>query len=253
MGRQHLDGAARRTFPLLARQPCGVMSSIGRVGRTCTTAFTRAAYSRICAAATGRRALAGSLRNTCRRNLVVMNSEGNLGQGGGSLQEKIEGARDAYAGEVETNFTEKSLGNPDTEHIKKPPEAIKEIVGLSKKRCIPCEGKDVKALTESEADLLRKQTAGWQLESTESGLRIKCDWKFKNFVKSLEFFQRVADIAEAEGHHPDLHLVGWNKVTVEIFTHSVGGLTENDFILAAKINEIDVSDLTPKKKPKFWA
>merc|ERR1712098_325587 len=168
---------------------------------------------------------AGSLRNTCRRNPVVMNSEGNLGQGGGSLQEKIEGARDAYAGEVETNFTEKSLGNPDTEHIKKPPEA----------------------------DLLRKQTAGWQLESTESGLRIKCDWKFKNFVKSLEFFQRVADIAEAEGHHPDLHLVGWNKVTVEIFTHSVGGLTENDFILAAKINEIDVSDLTPKKKPKFWA
>ena len=181
-------------------------------------------------------------------------SDGNLGQGGGSLQEKMEGAREAYAGEVGTDFTNKSLGNPDTEHIMKPPEAIKDLVGLSKKKCVACEGKDVKALTESEADLLRKQVAGWQIEKVENdSLRLKCDYKFKNFVKSLEFFQRIAEVAEAEGHHPDLHLVGWNKVTVEVWTHSIGGLTENDFILAAKINEIETSDLTPKKKQKFWA
>merc|ERR1711959_786578 len=239
------------------------MKIIGRVGKTCGTAITRAAYGRICASTGIRRGpsafsfvSATTTDTTTRRgrNSVAMSSGGDLGVGGGSMQEKIEGAREAFAGEVETNFTDKSLGNPDTEHIMKPPEAIKDLVGLSKKKCIPCEGKDVKALTESEADLLRKQVAGWQIEKVENdSLRLKCDYKFKNFVKSLEFFQRIAEVAEAEGHHPDLHLVGWNKVTVEVWTHSVGVLTENDFILAAKINEIETSDLTPKKKQRFWA
>ncbi|QDZ20294.1 transcriptional coactivator/pterin dehydratase [Chloropicon primus] len=221
------------------------MRSISQVGKQWSTAL------RGVSTAFGGRVGVRSSRNP---RLVAMKAGGDLGQGGGSLQEKVEGAREAYAGEVETNFAENTLGNPDTEHIKKPPEKIKEIIGLAKKRCIPCEGKDIKALTESEADLLRKQVPGWKLEKAEgNSLRLNCDWKFKNFVKSLEFFQRIAEVAEAEGHHPDLHLVGWNKVTVEIFTHAVGGLTENDFILAAKINDIDTSDLTSKKKPKFWA
>ena len=184
--------------------------------------------------------------------VAVSNKAGN--SDGMSTKDMVEGARNPYDAELATNFTDTSLGNPDTEHMIKPPEAIKDLVGLSKKKCIPCEGKDVKALEESEAELLRKQVAGWQIYKDEkSQLRLKCDWKFKNFVKSLEFFQRIATVAEEEGHHPDLHLVGWNKVTVELWTHSVSGLTENDFILAAKINEIDTTDLTPKKKQRFWA
>jgi len=171
-----------------------------------------------------------------------------------SARDAVEGARDPFAGEIGTGFGEKALGNPDTEHVIKPPDNIKDLVGLSSKRCIPCEGKDVKAMTEEEAELMKKQAVGWKLRKDEDGnLRLKSDYKFKNFVKSLEFFQRVAAIAEAEGHHPDLHLVGWNNVTVELWTHSVSGLTENDFIMASKINEIDTSDLKSKKKQKFWA
>ncbi|KAL4277745.1 hypothetical protein AHAS_Ahas20G0337900 [Arachis hypogaea] len=67
------------------------------------------------------------------------------------------------------------------------------------------------------------------------------------FTKGLEFFKIVADLAESEGHHPDLHLVGWNNVTIEIWTHAVGGLTENDFILAAKIDKLNVNDLLRRK------
>jgi 4a-hydroxytetrahydrobiopterin dehydratase len=60
-------------------------------------------------------------------------------------------------------------------------------------------------------------------------------------------------VADAEGHHPDLHLRSYNHVAVELSTHAVGGLTENDFIMAAKINEIPLDDLLPKRKPQFWA
>merc|ERR1711934_57764 len=185
-----------------------------------------------------------------RRTLVVVKS----GDKPMSARDAVEGARDPFEGEISTGFGEKVLGNPDTEHVIKPPDNIKDLVGLSSKRCIPCEGKDVKAMTEEEAELMKKQAVGCKLfKDADENLRLKYDYKFKNFVKSLEFFQRVAAIAEAEGHHPDLHLVGWNNVTVELWTHSVSGLTENDFIMASKINEIDTSDLKSKKKQKFWA
>ncbi len=226
--------------------------NIGRASQV----YTRKAYTHICAAARGvsvsskapapRAAVLGARRH------AMATKAGNTD--GMSTKDMVEGARNPYEAELATNFTDKTLGNPDTEHIIKPPDAIKDLVGLEKKRCIPCEGKDVKPLTIEEADLLRKQCAGWKIiKGEDENLRIQCDWKFKNFVKSLEFFQRIAEVAEAEGHHPDLHLVGWNKVTVELWTHSVSGLTENDFILAAKINAIDTADLTPKKKQKFWA
>ena len=59
-------------------------------------------------------------------------------------------------------------------------------------------------------------------------------------MTGLDFFRRITDIAEAQDHHPDLHLVGYRNVTIEIWTHAVGGLTENDFILAARINQLPV-------------
>ena len=77
---------------------------------------------------------------------------------------------------------------------------------------------------------------GWAV--TPDGKRIARTWKLKNFVAGLKFFNTVGDLAEAEGHHPDLHLASYRMATIEIWTHAVGGLTENDFILAAKINAI---------------
>ena len=61
-----------------------------------------------------------------------------------------------------------------------------------------------------------------------------------NFMSGIEFFRQVADLAEAEGHHPDLHLEGYRNVWIELSTHAIGGLSENDFILAAKIDQIPV-------------
>jgi len=79
------------------------------------------------------------------------------------------------------------------------------------------------------------------------------EMKARGFSQALEIFQRVSVIANEEGHHPDLHLTGYNNVTIELSTHAVNGLTENDFIIAAKINELDLSDLLKKPKKTYWA
>lgn len=163
------------------------------------------------------------------------------------------GARDPTAGELGSNFGEKVLGNYNTEHIIKPPEAMAEIVGLKNRKCVPCEG-GVQALGESDINRLQKQCAGWRLVKNAEGHDcIQHEWKVRNFRAGLDLFQRIAVIAEEERHHPDLHLTGYNTVVAEMTTHAAKGLTENDFIMAAKINELEISDLLPKRKPKFWA
>jgi 4a-hydroxytetrahydrobiopterin dehydratase len=79
---------------------------------------------------------------------------------------------------------------------------------------------------------------GWKL--TADGQRIRKEWCVKGFLTGLDFFNRVGQLAEAEGHHPDLHLTGYRHLAIEIWTHAIGGLSENDFILAAKINTLPV-------------
>lgn len=79
------------------------------------------------------------------------------------------------------------------------------------------------------------------------------EWKVRNFVSGLELFKRISVVAEEQGHHPDLHLEGYNNARVELWTHSAGGLTENDFIMASQINEVDVSDLKKKPRKQYWA
>jgi 4a-hydroxytetrahydrobiopterin dehydratase len=79
---------------------------------------------------------------------------------------------------------------------------------------------------------------GWKL--THDGQRIRREWRVKNFATGVEFLDRVAQIAEDEWHHPDLHLEGFRNVWIEIWTHAIGGLSENDFILAAKIDRLPV-------------
>jgi 4a-hydroxytetrahydrobiopterin dehydratase len=109
---------------------------------------------------------------------------------------------------------------------------------LTHKKCVPCEGGVPKyALAEAQDQL--KQLVGWRL--THEGERIRKDWVMKHFVAGMEFFSRVAGLAEQEGHHPDLHLEGYRNAWIEIYTHAIGGLSENDFILAAKIDELPKS------------
>jgi len=79
---------------------------------------------------------------------------------------------------------------------------------------------------------------GWKL--TENGKRIRREWTVKNFLAGIDFFNRVGGLAEAEQHHPDLHLAGYRQVAIELWTHAIGGLSENDFILAAKIDRLPV-------------
>jgi 4a-hydroxytetrahydrobiopterin dehydratase len=108
---------------------------------------------------------------------------------------------------------------------------------LARKSCVPCEG-GVPRLTLAQATKLLKSVPGWKL--THDGKRIRRDWLMKNFVAGIAFFKKVAKVAEEEQHHPDLHLAGYREASIEIWTHAIGGLSENDFILAAKIDRLPV-------------
>ena len=106
---------------------------------------------------------------------------------------------------------------------------------LTQKRCVPCEG-GVPALTPDEVRKYLKATPKWKL--TGDGKRVRREWRAKDFPTALDFFERVGRIAEEEDHHPDLHLTGYRNVAIEIGTHAIDGLSENDFILAAKIDQL---------------
>ncbi len=106
---------------------------------------------------------------------------------------------------------------------------------LTQKRCVPCEG-DISPLHAGGVNELLPQVPGWVVAS--DGRSIRRDWTARNFAAAVRFFNDVAELAEAEGHHPDFHLTGYRQVAIDLTTHAVGGLTENDFILAAKIDAI---------------
>ena len=105
------------------------------------------------------------------------------------------------------------------------------IMQLSKTECKACEG-DMPKLTIKQSNTLLKQLKSWKMKNN----RIHRQFKFKNFVEAMKFINKVAIIAEKEGHHPDIS-IHYNKVDIEIWTHSINGLSENDFILAAKIDK----------------
>jgi 4a-hydroxytetrahydrobiopterin dehydratase len=106
---------------------------------------------------------------------------------------------------------------------------------LAAKECIPCKG-DVPPLKGRElADLQRKLGPGWKVVDEH---HLEKEFAFKNFRDALEFTNRIGELAEQQSHHPDIHL-SWGKVGVMIWTHKIDGLTESDFILAAKIDEVE--------------
>jgi 4a-hydroxytetrahydrobiopterin dehydratase len=106
---------------------------------------------------------------------------------------------------------------------------------LIRKHCTPCEG-GVPALTRQQAEATLENLEGWTLAPDAE--KISRTWIMKNFMAGIDFINKIAQVAEEEDHHPDLHLEGYRKLTVVLWTHAVGGLTENDFILAAKINQV---------------
>jgi 4a-hydroxytetrahydrobiopterin dehydratase len=103
-------------------------------------------------------------------------------------------------------------------------------ISLAEKRCVPCEGGTPPLKPEDVAPLLQMLGGGWLLVE---GHHIEKEYRFKNFRRALEFVNRVGEIAEREGHHPDIYL-SWGKARLSLWTHVAAGLTENDFILAAK-------------------
>ena len=104
---------------------------------------------------------------------------------------------------------------------------------LTQKRCIPCEA-GTPPLDAAAVAELAKNVPDWKVISAQ---KLSRELKFRNFQDAMAFVNRVADIAETEGHHPDIH-ISYSVVTIELWTHAVKGLSENDFILAAKIEHL---------------
>jgi len=108
---------------------------------------------------------------------------------------------------------------------------------LSDKKCTACKG-DIPPFDIKEIHKFLKKVDGWDVKSNkEKNFYLIKEFKFKNFKDSQNFINKVGDIAELEGHHPDI-LFGWGYCKIKIFTHAIKGLAESDFILAAKIDKI---------------
>ena len=107
-------------------------------------------------------------------------------------------------------------------------------MSLLAKKCVPCEGSTM-PLTIQQAEALMNELQGWTLSPDVK--KIHKEMKLKDFAEALAFTNKVGVIAEAEGHHPDIALA-WGKVGITLSTHSIGGLSMNDFILASKIDAI---------------
>ena len=108
---------------------------------------------------------------------------------------------------------------------------------LKDKKCVPCEG-GVIPFDISEIHRYQKKVDGWDiLQDTKKKFFLNKRFNFNNFIESQEFINKVGKISEDEGHHPDISF-GWGYAEIKITTHSIEGLSENDFILAAKIDQL---------------
>jgi len=107
---------------------------------------------------------------------------------------------------------------------------------LIKLKCIPCEG-GIDPLTRKEFSTYLDQVSDWAVIDNDT--KIQREFTFKDFKEALDFVNAAGEIAEEEGHHPNIYIHSWNKVEMTLYTHAINGLSENDFILAAKIDAIN--------------
>jgi 4a-hydroxytetrahydrobiopterin dehydratase len=112
---------------------------------------------------------------------------------------------------------------------------VQSCDALAGGKCLPCEG-GVPALSAAEATAQLAELPSWRL--THDGARIRRDWTLPDFRTAIKLVNNVAALAEREQHHPDLHVEGYRRAWIELTTHAIGGLSINDFILAAKIDRI---------------
>jgi len=111
---------------------------------------------------------------------------------------------------------------------------------LASKTCVPCRG-GVPPLKGGELESYLKQVEGW---SAVDEHHLHKAFKFPDFRQALDFVNRVGSIAEQQGHHPDI-LLNWGKVEITLWTHAIGGLTESDFIIAAKVDQVYHAEAKP--------
>lgn len=109
------------------------------------------------------------------------------------------------------------------------------MIDLLKKRCVPCEGGTPPLGEQQISEFKRDVDSSWEVID---GKRLRNKHVFKNFKTAMAFLNQVADLAEAEGHHPDFRLYDYKKVEIDLTTHAINGLSENDFIMAAKIDQL---------------
>lgn len=112
---------------------------------------------------------------------------------------------------------------------------MQQSCNLSDKTCIPCQG-GIPPLTRSEFQQYLDEIEGWDVIDEDT--KLQKTFTFKNFQEALDFVNHVGTLAEEQGHHPDIYLHDYKEVTITLFTHKINGLHENDFILAAKIDEL---------------
>lgn len=110
-----------------------------------------------------------------------------------------------------------------------------ESLDLTSRKCQPCSG-DTPPLSKEKINEYFAQLSGWEL--SKDGKELIKNFKLKNFQAVLDFVNKIGAQAEEEDHHPNLYIYGYKKLRVELSTHAIGGLSENDFILAAKIDQI---------------
>ncbi len=108
------------------------------------------------------------------------------------------------------------------------------MTDLTQKKCVPCEGGAAPLQEAQIQEYCSQLKTTWEVLG---GVTIRREFKFKDFMEALDFVNRVGEVAEHENHHPDISLA-WGKVVIDLSTHAIGGLSENDFILAAKIESL---------------
>jgi len=107
-------------------------------------------------------------------------------------------------------------------------------MNLADKKCVPCEGGEMPMGEGSALEMMKHINSAWELEKK----KISRGFEFKDFAEAMKFLNKVAEIAESEGHHPDMRLHSYKKVQIDLSTHAIGGLSGNDFIMAAKIDKL---------------
>ena len=115
------------------------------------------------------------------------------------------------------------------------------MTSFAEKKCVPCEG-GARPLSKELAVKYLSELKGWALSGDAKSIR--SEYLMRDFMAAVELIQKIAQVAESEDHHPDIHLTGYRRLAIELSTHAIGGLSENDFILAAKIDNLP-KDLKP--------